>query len=132
MKNILIPMTLMLTGLNTSAQITDEESIVGTWQLDIVDIEEFDIEMSDEEAELLEEMKSLVFMTFRSDSTVVIPDFESEYDGEGDVSTTVSKYYLKEGELFIVLGDDTLGYKFISDNYLQLMDEGESMFFRKE
>jgi len=132
MKKILIMAILSVLGFSATAQLTDAERIVGTWKLDSVVMEEVNIEMSQEELELMEVMKSLVFLKFSSDSTVVMPDFESDFNGEGDVPTVVSKYFFKDDKLHLVKDDDILDYQFISDDYLELMEDGESMFFRKE
>lgn len=123
---------LSVLAFSATAQLSDAERIVGTWQLDSIVMDEVNIEMSQEDLELMEVMKSFVFMTFSSDSMVVMPDFDSDFDGEGDVPTLISKYFFKDGKLHLVMDDDILDYQFISDDYLELKSDGDSMFFRKE
>ncbi len=132
MKKFLIWMVLLIASLNANAQLSDSDRFIGTWRLDSLVLDEIESELSQEDLELMEVMKSFVFLTFSSDSTVVMPDFESDFDGVGDVPTVVSKYFIKDGKLHLVMDDEILNYQFISDDYLELKEDGESMFFRKE
>lgn len=128
MKKFLMVIGCVLTGFYGNAQLSDTEKIVGTWQLDSVAMDDISLE----DLELLEEMKSVIFFTFASDSTVAMPDFESDYDGEGDAPTLKSLYYVKDGKLYIEVDDEFIDYEFINDNYLLLKGEEESVFFKRE
>lgn len=59
-----------------------------------------------------------MFMTFNSDSTVILPDFESDYDGEGAVPTVIGGYHLEDKKLYLEMDGDVLEYEFVNDDYL--------------
>lgn len=128
MRNFLMANVLVFIGSISEAQVNDTIRIVGTWRLDSVAMEDMGLE----DLEIMEGMKSLVFMTFNSDSTVILPDFESDFDGDGNILTVTSGYYLKGQKLYLDIDDDVIDYEFINDYYLELKDDGESMFFKKE
>ena len=127
MKKFLIMTVLTILSFCAQAQLSDQERIVGTWRLDSFNI----IDLSTEDVQMMEEVKSVMFLTFDIDSTVTLPDFESDFDEES-LPTVVSLYYLKEGKLHIIRDDDVMDYEFLSENYIELKQDEESMFFRKE
>jgi len=119
---------MMALTVYAEAQVTDAEKIVGTWKLDSVNMEGF----SEEDRAMVEEVKNFMFMTFNSDSTVILPDFESDFDGVGDVPTVIGVYHLKDKKLYLEMDGDVLEYEFVNDDYLELKEDGESMFFKRQ
>lgn len=129
MKQILIYVGLMLLGLSSHAQ-TDAENLIGTWRLDSMNAEYMDL--SEEEEELMEELKKQVYITFNADSTFNYP----ELDEDNPSSVLTGTYYLDKNNLVTrEEGDDELEiikYRFIQSNYLSLSVDGETLYFRKD
>ena len=89
------------------------------------------MDLSEEEEELMEELKKQVYITFNADSTFNYP----ELDEDNPSSVLTGTYHLDKNTIVTIVDEDDveiIAYLFIKNNYQKLSMDNEIMYFRKD